>query len=161
MLTTERSLNKFLRSSIHQLMKDIPADRINERPPGDGHPPLWILGHLAICAEFGEAILGQQMEHPDWVAVFGPGSSDNVENPEAYSAEEFIKVIDEAYPRLMDLIDKTPADALNEDHSIELLKGGAIVTVADLQAHLLTSHIAFHTAQLSGWRRAAGFGPLF
>ncbi|MEP3480547.1 MAG: DinB family protein [Fuerstiella sp.] len=161
MLTTERSINQFFRSTIHQLMKDIPADRINERPPGDGHPPLWILGHLAICAEFGEAILGQQMQHPEWVAIFGPGSSDNVANPEAYSAEELIKVIDEAYPRLMDLIDKTPADALNADHSIELLQGGALVSVADVQAHLLTSHVAFHTAQLSSWRRAAGFGPLF
>lgn len=161
MLTTERSINDFFRAGIHQLMKDIPFNRINERSPGNGHPPLWILGHLAICAEFGEAILGQQMQHPDWVAVFGPGSSDEIANPEAYSVEEIITVIDEAYPRLMDLIDKSPADALAADHSIELLKGGALVSVADVQSHLLTSHFAFHTAQLSGWRRAAGFGPLF
>lgn len=161
MLTTERSINAFFRSTIHQLMKDIPSERMNERPAGNGHPPLWILGHLAICAEFGEAILGKQMQHADWVPVFGPGSSDDVKNPEAYSADEFIAVIDQAYPRLMDLIDETPADVLGADHPIELLQGGALVTVADVQAHLLTSHFAFHTAQLSGWRRAAGFGPLF
>lgn len=161
MLTTERSINAFFRSGLHQLLKDIPTERMNERPPGHGHPPLWILGHLAICAEFGEAILGKEMQHPDWVPVFGPGSSDDIQNPETYSANELIEVIDHAYPRLMDLIDATSEKVLAADHSVELLKGGAIVSVADLQAHLLTSHFAFHTAQLSGWRRAAGFGPLF
>lgn len=161
MLTTERSINKFFLSGLHQLMKDIPVERINERSPGNGHPPLWILGHLAICAEFGEAILGKQMQHPEWVPVFGPGSSDQIQNPESYSVDELIEVIDQAYPRLMDLIDQTSDEVLSADHEVELLKGGAIVSVADLQAHLLTSHIAFHTAQLSGWRRAAGFGPLF
>lgn len=161
MLTTERSINAFFRSTIHQLLKDIPVERINERPVGNGHPPLWILGHLAICAEFGEALLGKQMQHAQWVPVFGPGSPDDVQNPDSYSTDEFLEVIDQAYPRLMDLIDETSAEVLNADHEVELLKGGALVSVADIQAHLLTSHFAFHTAQLSCWRRAAGFGPLF
>ncbi len=161
MFTSQRPLNAFLRSSIHTLMKDIPAERINERAPGNGHPPLWILGHLAICAEFGEALLGKEMEHPEWVAVFGPGSSDEVQNPESYSLKEIMDVIDQGYPRLMDLLDETSADALNANHEVELLKGSELVSVGDLQTHLLTSHIAFHAAQLSGWRRAAGFGPLF
>lgn len=160
-LTNERSINQFFRDTIHRLMEDIPEDKINERPAGNGHPPLWILGHLAICAEFGEALLGEQMQHPDWVAVFGPGSSDDVANPDQFSASEFISVIDSAYPRLMDLIDRTPQEQLQATHGVELLKGGAIVTMADLEMHLLTSHFAFHTAQLSGWRRAAGLGPLF
>lgn len=161
MLKTERSINELFRATVHRLMTDIPLERINERPVGNGHPPLWILGHLAICAEFGEAVLGKDIQHARWVPVFGPGSPDEISNPERYSVDEFLEVIDTAYPRLMDLIDETPDDVLQADHQVELLQGGALVSVADLQAHLLTSHFAFHTAQLSSWRRAAGFGPLF
>lgn len=161
MPTTDRSINEFFRSMIHQLMEDIPRERINERPVGNGHPPLWILGHLAICAEFGEALLGKEMQHALWVPVFGPGSPDEVSRPERYSVDEFLELIDAGYPRLMDLIEDTSNDVLQADHQVEILQGGALVSVADVQAHLLTSHFAFHTAQLSSWRRAAGFGPLF
>lgn len=161
MFETEATLNQFLLQGFQRIVADIPADRINERPVGNGHPPLWVLGHLAICVEMGETLLGGTMTHPEWASAFGPGSSDQVVNPGQYSMEQFIDAIVEGYPKLCAAAQKASAESLNQPHSVELLFGTAIKTRGHLMAHLLTTHLSFHIAQLSGWRRAAGHGPLF
>ncbi len=70
-------------------------------------------------------------------------------------------VITDGYPKLAQLAAETSADVLNQPHGIELLNGTALVTVGDVLSHLLSSHFAFHIAQLSAWRRAAGHSALF
>lgn len=161
MFETETTLNQFMLQGFQQIVSDIPEDRVNERPVGSGHPPLWVLGHLAICVEMGETLLGGTLKHPEWAAVFGPGSSDDVEGPEQYSKDELIAAIVDGYPKLCAAAQQAPAAPLAEPHGLELLAGTAIQTRGQLLAHLLTTHLSFHVAQLSGWRRAAGHGPLF
>lgn len=147
--------------SFDQVMADIPVDRINERPAGDGHPPLWVLGHLAICAELGHMMLGTPLKTPEWMPVFGPESSDKIENPESYDAADLITKIKEGYPVLCQAAASADAEALAAPHGAAILDGTPLVTRGDLVAHLLTTHFSFHVAQLSAWRRAAGHAPLF
>jgi hypothetical protein len=154
-------LNKFLLGHFDQVVKDIPADRMNERPAGDGHPPLWVLGHLAVCVDLGQSLLGGEFKHPDWLKVFGPGSDDEISDPGNYSASDFIAYIHEGYPRLAVEFAAADSSLLAELHGIRLLSGTTIQTRGDLLAHLISTHFAFHLAQLSTWRRAAGQPPLF
>jgi uncharacterized damage-inducible protein DinB len=66
-----------------------------------------------------------------------------------------------AHPKLCQAAQQGSAESLAEPHGLELLSGTAIQTRGQILAHLLTTHLSFHVAQLSGWRRAAGHGPLF
>ena len=157
----ETTLNKFLMSGLTDIMADIPEDRIYERCPGNGHPPVWVLGHLAICAELGQKLCGGTIEHMAWLPAFGPGSSDEITDEGRYSTDEFMSVITNGYSKLAELAANTSADVLNQPHGVELLNGSALVTVGDVLSHLLSSHFAFHIAQLSAWRRAAGHSALF
>lgn len=161
MFEIETKLNQFLLQGFEQVVADIPADRVNERPPGNGHPPLWVLGHLAMCVELGGTLLGEDLVHKNWAVAFGPGSSDDIKNPETYSRDELIGAIVNGYPKLCVAAQNASSDVLSQPHGIDLLAGTAIQTRGDLMSHLLSTHVAFHLAQLSGWRRAAGHGPLF
>lgn len=161
MYEQEIKLNQFVMDSFSKVMADIPADRINERPAGNGHPPLWVLGHLAICVELGHLMLGTPIKTTEWMPVFGPGSSDTIENPEAYDAADLINKVKEGYAGLCTAAAGADAEALAAPNEIDLLEGSVLVTRGDLLSHLLTTHFAFHVAQLSAWRRAAGHAPLF
>lgn len=164
MFATETVLNQFLLEALQQIMSDIPADAAHSPAPGNGHPPLWVLGHLAICGQLGLKMVGQSLDRPEWLPLFGPGSSDKLEHPEQFSSQEFLDNILSVYPQLCQAVSEfatvNPA-ALQQPHGVELLKNTPIQTLQQLLIHLLTSHFSFHLAQLSGWRRAAGYGPLF
>jgi uncharacterized damage-inducible protein DinB len=47
-------------------------------------------------------------------------------------------------------------EAMNHPHVVELLKPTVLKTNGDVLAHLMATHAAFHTAQLSACRRKAG-----
>ncbi len=161
MFEQEITLNQFLLEGFQSVMADIPADRSSEPAPGNGHPPIWVLGHLAICAELGEMLCGGSLTHPEWLPVFGPGSSDKVENAASYSADSMVQEIVTRYPKMAEMARNADPTAMETPHTVELLNGTPIKTVGHVVSHLLSSHFSFHLAQLSAWRRAAGHGPLF
>lgn len=161
MFEREITLNQFLLKSMDDVVADIPADRIYDRSPGNGHPPVWVLGHLAICGELGEKFSGGDICHPQWLPQFGPGSPDDVEDNGHYSKAEIVSAIHETYARFESLAKNLKPESLDVPHGVELLEGSAIQTAGDLIAHLLSSHFGFHLAQLSAWRRAEGFKALF
>lgn len=160
MFDREIKFNQFFLSYFDKVVADIPADRICERAPGGGHPPIWVLGHLAIVAEMGQSLLGGQLQHPDWVTVFGPVSSDEVIDAGTFAKDEFVDQVQSEYPRLSEMLQVAKSSTLEQPHGVALLEGTPIATVADIEVHLLTTHFSFHLAQLSVWRRAAGMGPL-
>ncbi len=121
----------------------------------------WILGHLAICPELGELYCGVDWRHPLWKERFGPGSSDDVPDAASFSKDELVDAILQGYPRMHQTVSSADPSTFEKPHGLALLDGTPIKTSGDLVAHLLTSHFAFHLAQLSGWRRSAGHGPLF
>ncbi len=160
MFETESMLNGLLVEQFTMLVKDIPADRIYEPGPGNGHPPVWVLGHLALCAEFGQNHCGGSLTHPEWMEAFGPGSSDQMEDTGQFSKDELVAGVVEGYPLFAELARNADSETLSKPHGVPLLEATPLNTVGDLVSHLLTSHFAFHLAQLSGWRRAAGHAPL-
>lgn len=160
MFETEIKLYRFLKNAFDATVADVPQERIFERAPGGGHPPVWILGHLAVCGELGEKLCGGDLTHPRWLVLFGPGSSDEITSGD-YSVEELATAITDTYERFIALAVQADADHLAQPHGVELLEGSPVATIGDLVAHLLSTHFSFHLAQLSGWRRAAGHSHLF
>ena len=160
MAARESKLNRFLLGYLDMVTADIPTERLAERAPGGGHPPIWVLGHLAICAEMGQQALGGVMVHPDWVAKFGPGSSDDITDADGCTKDELVAMIKQGYVQLGEMFAAADEEHLAKPHGLAILDGTPIETIADIVAHLLTTHFSFHLAQLSGWRRGAGLGPL-
>ena len=59
MLERERTLYAFTTNYIRKLLVDLPDETLR-RPGAAGlNSPLWILGHLAVVADFGLKLLGQ------------------------------------------------------------------------------------------------------
>jgi len=60
MFENEITLNQFLLDQLVTIMADLPEECLFTSGQGHGHPPVWILGHLAIVGEMGTDVLGRQ-----------------------------------------------------------------------------------------------------
>ena len=152
---------------LRKQMQDIPADRIDDVPADGLKAPRWLLGHLAEGHQYLVNYLGLDDSMPEiWVQAFAPGTPSSApygldDASQLPSADELLDYISRTQQPISEAAAKTPLESLSDPHGIELLDGTGFHTQADLVAHLLSSHYAFHLGQLSLWRRAAGIDPLF
>lgn len=162
MFTHELAINEFQLEYFAKIVADL-SDAILFRPAaGHGHTPAWVLGHLAICAELGQQMLGGSLSHPDWKERFGPGSADNIAQDETLSLALLTNAVAAGYRDLRELARTTNDESLlARPHGLPALTGTPIVSIADMIAMLLTNHFAFHLSQLSSCRRSAGYAFLF
>ncbi len=63
MYDREALLNQMFVDYINTLAASVTQENLHTRPVESGHTPLWILGHVAICAELGIKMLGGEIEH--------------------------------------------------------------------------------------------------
>ena len=161
MFEREALLNQMFINYIEMLANDVTDENLNTRPVETGHTPLWILGHVAICAELGIKMLGGDFEHRQWLPAFAPGTKDEFTSSDGYSRDEFLSSIKSSYAQLSEMAQSADDEVLNQPHGVELLNDTVLNTVGDVVAHLLTTHMAFHAAQLSAWRQASGHKYLF
>ena len=162
MFAQEITLNNFLLDYFEALIKDLPETGLEQQAAGNGHSALWLLGHIAISADFGRMMLGQEIKSPKrWMITFGPGSSDEIKHPEKNDPQELIAAIRSGYPEVQEAAAKANPESMQEPHGVEILTGSKIVTRQDCLAHILTTHLSMHLGQLSFWRRLQGEKPLF
>ena len=161
MFDNEIALNEFSLGLFSRIAADIPEASLFQPSAGHGHPPMWILGHLAICAELGQKLLGGTLAHPRWMVLFGPGSSDGIADEGTLNLKDLVEANTKGYARLREMAALADPERMSQPHGVELLNGTAIKTVGQLVSHLLTSHFAFHQSQLSSCRRASGHQALF
>lgn len=162
MFAQEITLNQFLLDYFEALIKDLPDTRLEQQAAGKGHSALWLLGHLAISADFGRMMLGREIKSPKrWILTFGPGSSDEISHPEKFDPRELIEAIRTGYPEVQQQATQADPTTMQEPHGVQILTGSKIITKADCLAHILTTHLAGHLGQLSFWRRLQGEKPLF
>ena len=161
MFDNEIVANQFSLNLFSRIAADLAEDQLFQPAAGHGHPPVWVLGHLAFCAELGQKLLGGRMTHPRWLGLFGPGSSDQVTNDGTLTLKSLIEANTEGYAQLRAMAAGADPQRMQQPHGAELLRGTAIQTVGQLITHLLTSHFGFHQAQLSSCRRASGHQALF
>ncbi len=161
MFEHQLTIYRFMYSYGKKLLADIDDAQFKTPAFPGSNPPSWIVGHLAIAADFALMVLGQPTLLPKtWMVLFGPGSDplkyldkhpNRADLIAAYEAghEAVIAAMRHADP--VKLAGPSPFKPLIEQ----------LPTAGDLLTHLLTSHEGFHVAQLSGCRRGAGLGPLF
>ena len=153
-------LNQFMLGYFERLNQDIP-DEIFATRPAAGNSPLWILGHLALCVDFCQMQMGDELAHPRWMPFFGPGSSGEVDKPERFQRSEFETMIRDGYPAVCGRMATTEPSYFEQPHEVEMFRNSKLQTRGDILAHLLTTHFAFHLAQLSQCRKASGLERMF
>lgn len=151
---------RFMIDYLERITSDMTPDDL-QRGNGSANPPGWILGHLAIVADYAGPLVQRPRQCPAaWHKAFGPGSSPNAGLPQQ-TAAEWIQTIRQQYEGVLASLPQTEAAVLSEPHGVGLLAGTKIETKGQLLTHLLTTHLATHIGQLSAWRRSQGSPPLF
>jgi hypothetical protein len=161
MFENEIAINEFLHGWLAKALADVSDAQWFEPGAGHGHPPAWILGHLAICGELGQMLLGGKVVHENWLPLFGPGSSDRVAADASLGKSVLHAATVSAYGELRKLAAAADAEHLKRPHGISLFDGTPIQTIGHATSLLLTNHFAFHLSQLSSCRRAAGHKAIF
>jgi len=161
MFERELTLYEFQLNYIRLLLSDLDDSKLAERPFPGANPPVWILGHLAVCTDYAARMLGQKPVLPRaWHAQFAPGSNPAALEPPYPTKAELFSAIETGHRRVAEAMPGASAEALAAPHAVELLKPTNLKTNGDVLAHLISTHVAFHVAQLSACRRATGKGPI-
>lgn len=162
MFENELVLYDFTLASAQTLAADIPESEMNVAPFPGANPPVWILGHLAICTDFAAKLLGLSRECPrEWHLMFGPGSKPAELSGTLPSKAELLAALARGHERVAPAARSADAAAMAQPQTFEILKGTPMQTVGHVVAHLISTHEAFHLAQLSACRRKLGKPPLF
>ncbi|MEX0676698.1 MAG: DinB family protein [Pirellulales bacterium] len=161
MFERELTLYKFNLNYLRLLAADVAESNLGAVPFEGANPPVWILGHLAMATDFAARLLGLEPACPrEWHKQFAPGSKPSELKPPWPTKSELLAAIENGHRRVSEAAPGASADAMNKLHNVELLKPTNLTTNGDVLAHLMTTHIAFHLAQLSACRRKAGKGPI-
>ena len=161
MFEHQQTLFEFQLNYIKLLSADLDDADLGQSPFPGANPPVWILGHLAVCTDYAARILGQKPECPrEWHQCFAPGTNPAAV-PQPYpSKADLLTALENGHRRVVAALAEADPEPLNQPHAIELLKATNLKTNGDVLSHLMCSHPAFHVAQLSACRRAKGKPPV-
>jgi hypothetical protein len=161
MLESAIKVNSFLTGYCRRLMADIPDERMTEQPlPGVNHPA-WILGHLAVTADFAAASLGAEKTLPrEWGPLFGPGSKLSATRSTYPSKDELLGTLEQRFEVAREKAAVATLEQLSKPSTNARTKD-ALPTIQDGITFLLTGHFGGHLGQLSAWRRMIGMPPMF
>jgi hypothetical protein len=161
MLERELTLYAFNLKYLRLLAADLDEADMTTAPYAGANPPVWILGHLAVCTDYAARILGGKRECPrEWHVQFAPGTKPADLKPPLPSKAELLAAIEAGHKRVVALAPAASPEVLAAEHAVELLKPTVLKTNGDVLAHLMATHASFHLAQLSACRRAKGMGPV-
>ncbi len=154
------ALCRFMLDYLEKITQDMtPEDLLSGT--GGANPPGWILGHLAIVADYAGPYLKLPRKCPAaWHKAFGPGSVPSCEMPQQTVAE-WMAAIRAGYEGVLTALPSVDATLVDQPHGLALLAGTKIETKGQLLTHIVTTHLASHVGQLAAWRRANGQAPLF
>lgn len=160
----EREINvcSFTLAYANRMLADVTDDRLAFQPSPLANPPVWILGHLAVIADYGLEILGHARRcSAAWHKAFAPGSNSSAGEFPVHDKATLLATLDGSYKALMAAAAKSTEAAAETRISLPVFKDTPIQTVGDLITHILTSHMSLHLGQLSAWRRSMGYAALF
>ena len=151
---------RFTRRYAELLLAGIEESQMTEQPhPGMNHPA-WIIGHLAIGADFISSLLGHGMATGDEeMAAFGPGSTPSASRADYPSKSELLDLLCRMIDRGIPMAEAATPQQLSQPNETPFFPE-TFPTVGDLLTHLMTTHAALHLGQLSAWRRAMGLGSV-
>lgn len=130
MFSHELAINEFQLDYFAKIVADLPEAALFRPAAGHGHTPAWVLGHLAICAELGQQMLGGSLSHPAWKKRFGPGSVDNIAQDGTLSLSLLTNAVADGYRDLRGAARTTKDESLlARPHGLPALTGTPIVSI--------------------------------
>ncbi len=154
------ALCRFLLDYLEKITAELTAEDM-VTGTGGANPPGWILGHVAIVADYAGPYLKVPRKCPAaWHKAFGPGSIPSRDMPQQ-TAAEWVAAIRAGYEGVLAALPTADETWMGEPHGVPILAGSKIETKGQLLSHILTTHLAIHVGQLSAWRRTQGQPPLF
>lgn len=155
-MKNELTLNAMMTSMTLEMAESIPDEQFHLLPAGGGNSPNWIMGHLCLGNGFGMQLLGQDPEILKLTgAAYGPGSTPTEDQAALMSKSDLLSHFQSSRADLVDAISKTDAAVFSQPQPTPIL-AQQLPTIGDFIGHLLTTHLALHTGQLSAWRRSRG-----
>lgn len=144
---------------IEALVADIPDERMAEQPAPGLNTPAWLLGHLSWAADFVPALLGKKPTLDDgWTKIYGAWSKPIPERSLYAPKDVLVATLKEAHARAAEAAKRvTPEQLAAELPNADFR--ALLPTIGDGLVHILTTHEATHTGQLSVWRRLVGLSP--
>ncbi len=122
-----------------------------------GNPPAFILGHLAVINDYALRFLGEsRIAPPEWHKRFRPGASPKDDSSPLPTKAELLQILEAGHERLLAAAKHAEPEQMNQLQTFDFFKDTPVETIGDVVAHMMTSHLAFHTGQLSAWRRMQG-----
>lgn len=152
-LTGELRLFSVMRQMLRDMIESIDDSHFYSSLPGGGNSPGWILGHIVVGHRFGCALLGGPQLDPGELAMFGPGSSPELDPSGCPSKAALLDAEETSAAAFVAAVKLAPLSALNAPQQSPFLQQ-EFPRVRDMLSHLLASHLSMHVGQLSAWRRA-------
>jgi hypothetical protein len=120
----------------------------------------WLVGHLAVSGDFAREWCGRRPLCPAaWRTAFAPGSQPSLRPGDYPPMATLTATFFAVYRDLcVTVLASTPA-VLAAPNPYGPARA-AFPTVRDFVAYLMTAHLGYHLGQLTGWRAAAGLGPI-
>ncbi|QDU71735.1 DinB family protein [Mucisphaera calidilacus] len=147
-------------SMIKAFLGDLPAERMAEMP-GGVNPPAWIIGHLCIAGDGMLKLLGQSPVCPASYEKLFDMKSTPTDDLAAYpSKDELVATYEKIATMVTVVMESVTDETLNAENPMEGLRQ-PLPTIGDMLSFMMTVHEAMHVGQLSAWRRASGYKPLF
>ncbi|QDV13719.1 DinB superfamily protein [Rosistilla oblonga] len=156
----EAKLFTMMRGVLTEMVDGISDADFQSLPAGGGNSPNWILGHLALCNEFGLMTMGLPVERAEqMMPIYGPGSQPTEAADNLMSKADLVTFFNESADRFLMAVANASDEDLAAERSSPILKAH-LPTVGDMVGHLLTTHFGMHIGQLSAWRRSRGMGSV-
>lgn len=153
--------SKFFTNMAVLYIEDVPDERLAELPTGLTNHAAWLIGHLASTNDFFRTLTEPSFKRDEaWREKFGGGSKPTSDRA-AYPSKSVI--VDRFVDSSAVVRDKVAAmsDAALAAPVTEERIAGFFPTIGQFAVHVLLAEKAFHVGQLSTWRRAMGYTPLF
>lgn len=139
--------------AIERLVSDVPDEHMAAQPIEAMNHPAWLIGHVSIYNEVIVRLLrGEPFDDP-WQQPCGKNSVPSPDRSAYPSKSDLLSHFRQGVEAGCDAVVHAPAAAWTTplEHPTW---GKQFETVAPAVLFLATTHLALHTGQLSGWRRA-------
>jgi hypothetical protein len=161
MLETIRPTFEFCSWYAQKLVADIPDEKMAAQPVAGVtmNHPAWTIAHLAWTNDNILKMLGKTSELESWKEKVGMGSTPVSDRSKYPSKDELLNMLKLANARLWAEVSSAPEEVLKKPTPENMrhmfpTNGAMIIGV-------MTGHYASHLGQISAWRRAMGFPPVF
>jgi hypothetical protein len=116
----------------------------------------WLIGHLAVTGDFARRLCGAEPLCPrEWRATFNPGSRPSNDAADYPAMNVLGETFRSVYTDLCAVAPTADPALLSIPNPFEPARD-EFATAGDFVAYLMSSHLAYHVGQLSGWCAAAG-----